>query len=346
MLYFTAQADFLKAIQSSFERGYSSNLMLTMLLWLALAMIPLLVGVVVWQLRHLLIFFARRQWNQIFQHDARVRVAAHLRDRRLPLDVFLPGQRSNRLLFRVNLVEHGLGRFKLAVLDDVPASWRRNLMNKRVLLRTRPFRFGGQKLNSFYTFVRRTSTREGRLGELVVLTPDHYIYSARRRHKRMRLARPEAVRFRIWDGAKKATFLMAKPDFESEEPRPDVTWKPVSRVVNISEGGLRLNLAVKHPEQTPKLNTDLVVELTVMDPANKRFHKFLVLAAVRSVFRLDDRSVGLGLEFIAEAARTASRQVEWTPVYDSVKPVADLLHRIRPEKKPERPKVDLETRED
>ena len=341
MLYFAAQADFLKAIQSSFERGYSYNIMLTMLTWFAMAVAPLLAGMVLWRFRHLLIFFARRQLNQIFQHDARTRVASHLRDRRIPLDVFLPGERSNRLLFRVNLVEHGIGRFKLAVLDEVPGSWRRNLVNKRVLLRSKPFRFGGEKLNSFYTFVRRGTVREGQLAELVVLTPDRYMYTARRRHKRKRLARPGVVRFRIWDGSKKATFLMSTPDFESEEPRPDVTWKPASRVVNISEGGMRLNLAVKHPEQIPKPNTDLVLELMVMDPGNKRFSKFLVMAAVRSVSRLSDGGVSLGLEFIAEAARTASRQVEWTPVYDSVKGVADLLHRMQPAKKPPRRKVEL-----
>lgn len=325
MIPLDAQLAFLQEIQQAFERGYNQHKVTTVLLGFVLVAAPILAAFWVWRNWPMLSFHLRRFYGQHREKEYRLAVAKYLRKRRVPVEVFLIGRKTNKLLCKADVSAHGGGRCRLGLLDRLPSSWRRALIGRKVMVLTKPFRMQGERLNGFATYLKSVRIRAGEITEITVLTPDVYTYAPRRRFPRKRVARPGAVRFRVWGQAKRNSFMITVPDFESGDAGPEAGAKKGSRVVNISQGGLLLLVRPKSEEQQVRQNEELILELMVLDPANRRFEEFLLKGMVRSVSRTPEGAWGLGVEFVAQGERTASRQVEWRSVADGVEGIHRLL---------------------
>jgi hypothetical protein len=321
-----AQVWFFRDIQKAFRKGVDPDLMTAILLKFLFVAIPLITVFVVWRHWERIRFFLVRAWN-IRKHDqVRLRIAQHLKQRKMRLEVFLVGKKAQQFLGQVAVVKIGRRRLLLEFLTDVPNALSRVVAHKRIICYGRPFKVAGKRVNSFHTYVIRTAPGVAGIRSMLVYTPAQYVNTPRRTSSRKRLARPGVVRFRLWGQAKREKFIVLAPDFETSEQHNEKTaWKEANRVVNISAGGLKLQVFPRRPGDVPRSSEPVVLDLHVLNPDKTSFSNLLLQGVVRNVARPSSGAVFLGIQFVGRGVRTGSRAVEWQPVRGDLPELERLL---------------------
>ncbi len=336
MIPLVAQTAYLTEIKEAFMRGSDNEKVVAVLLsFLSLAG-PFLLVLIVFRYREWFGFQLRRLWARMTRPRAREQLAKFLKQRRLPLEVFLYGRTSSQVLCKADLSEYSPGRYRLGLLNNMPASRAKVLLGKRIVVITRPFKFKGRRLNAFRSYIKSVRGRGDQITDLIILSPDRFYHAPRRRFPRKRLARQGAVRFRMWGPAKKNSFAITKPDFESQVAGPKAMRKRIPRVINISQGGILILVYMSPPQSTFKVGEELVMELTVLNAAERRYEKFVLLGGVRSIAHGLQGAQTVGIEFKNQGVRNTSRKLVWKSLPEGLPQMAVLLDAMqrRPADKP------------
>lgn len=325
MLPFAAQTAYLTEIKEAFMRGSDNEKVLAVLIGFASVAGPFLLLLLLFRFRVWILFHVRRFWNRLFHARRREQLASFLKQRRLPLEVFIVTRTATQVLCKADLSVYSRSRYRLGLLDTIPVSRARVLLGKRIMVITRPFKFKGRRLNSFQSYIKSVRGRGDEITDLVVFSPDRFVHAPRRRFPRKRLARQGAVRFRMWGPAKKNSFNITKPDFESQVEGPKAMRKHIPRVINISQGGILVLVYMRPPQSAFKVGEELVMELTVLNAAERRFETFLLLGGVRSIAHGLYGARTIGIEFKYRGLRNEGRQLEWKPLPKGLADLARLL---------------------
>lgn len=325
MNHVIAQVGFFRDIQRAFGRGVDADVLVAVLVKFVLIAGPLVAVFVVWRNWDRVHFFLLRARNMRKYGPVRARIAKHLKSGNVPLEVFLMKNKVQQFLGRAMVGKAGLKRMQLAFTSDVPNALARVIAGKHIICYCRPFKVGGQRVNSFHSFVIETTPGVSGIKSALIYTPADYVHTIRRSSPRKRLAKPGAVRVRLWGAAKKDKFMVLAPDFETDQKTGNASWKAANRVVNISAGGLKLELHPTGRQQLPRINEQVVLELMVLNPAKKSFSQFFMTGAVRNIARPPSGAVYLGIQFTAQGERTGSRSVKWNSVRGDVPELEKLL---------------------
>lgn len=321
-----AQVAFFRDIQHAFSKGVDPDVLLAILLKFALIAVPLVTIFVVWRYWDKLYFFSLRAYNMKKHEVVRKRIAQHLASRRVTLEVYVLKSRTQQFVGRATISKIGLKRMSLGFMTDVPNALSRVLLGKRIICYCRPFKVGGSSVNSFHSYIIKTKPGVAGIKSALLHTPAEYVNTVRRCAPRKRPAKPDAVKVRLWGIAKKDKFAVLAPDFETDHGGDTaMSWKAKSTVVNISSGGLKLEIHPKRGQVQPKVNEQVVLEVMVLNPAKKSFVTFFFTGAVRSVARPPTGAVYLGIQFMAQGERTGSRAVKWRSLQGEVCELKALL---------------------
>ena len=329
MVPFVAQVAYLTQIKEAFLRGSDHDKVVAVLIGFASIVVPLVLVLLAIRYRSWLAFHLRRMWQGMLHKQRREQVARFLHMRRLPLEVYILGRTSTQILCKADLSDYGNGWYRLGLLAPMPASRTRVILGKRIMIVTRPFKFKGQRYNSFQSYIRSIRGRGDEITDLVILTPDRFVHLPRRRFPRKRLARQGAVRFRIWGPAKKNSFTITKPDFESEVEGPKAMRKRIPKVINISQGGILILVYMRPPQGTFRVGEELVMELTVLNAVERRYDHFLLMGGVRSISHGLHGAQTVGIEFKYQGLRNLNRQLEWISLPQGLPELAGLLEAMQ-----------------
>ena len=329
MVPFVAQVAYLTQIKEAFMRGSDNEKVLAVLIDFAWLLVPFILLLVAFRFRVRLVFHLRRFWGRLAHAHRREQLARFLKQRRLPMEVFILTRHSVQVLCKADLSDFDGGRYRLGLLDSMPATRTKVLLGKRIMVVTRPFRFKGQRLNAFQSYIKSVRGRGDEITDLIVLSPDRFVHAPRRRFPRKKLARQGAVRFRIWGPSKKNSFNITKPDFESEVEGPKAMRKRIPRVINISQGGILILIFMRPPQGAFKVGEELVMELTVLNAAERRYENFLLMGGVRSIVHGLHGAQTVGIEFKYRGARDAKRHLSWRPLPKGLGELAELLEAMQ-----------------
>lgn len=321
-----AQIWFFRDIQRAFSKGADTDVIINILTKFVLIALPLIFVFVVIRYRDKVEFFIRRAIN-MKQHAAiRLRIAQHLKNRRLVLEIYVQKSNTQQFVGRGTVAKIGLKRMSIGFVSEVPNALSRVISGKRVICYCRPFKVGGASVNSFHSYMIKTKPGVSGIKYAIMYTPAEYIHTVRRSTSRKRPGKPGTVKVRLWGAAKKDKFMVLVPDFETDDREVSAeTWKAGARVVNISAGGLKLELHPKSGQGQPKVNEHVVLEVMILDPSKKSFTPFVFTGAVRNISRPKSGAVYLGIQFLAIGERTGSRAVTWQAVRDEVPELKAIL---------------------
>lgn len=328
---------FYREIQRAFREGVSYDVLLGILSrFLAVALLIIAIFAV-WRHWVLISFHLRRIWNSRRQAGIRNKIAGFLHQRRIVIGVYLVGVKTRQFLGTAVLTRFKGGRLVLQMTSDVPATLKRVLPGRRIICFAKPFRVGGKRVNSFSTYVLDSKVADGQIRTIQAYVPDEFTAIPRRRHVRLRIRRSGGIRIKLWGEGKKSRFLLTAPDFETREDVGEtMSWKAMVEPLDISPAGMKIQVRPQRGSPALRVLEDVMLELQILDPAQKVFQSFLLNATVRNIKRPGGGLMEVGLEFRALGERVASRSVTWSLIGEDVEPLHALLESMRGPKRASR----------
>ncbi|CCH47885.1 PilZ domain-containing protein [Pseudodesulfovibrio piezophilus] len=325
MLDFTAQLEYLRDVQRTFGSGSDRIDLVVVFSKILLITVPLILVMALWHYRHIIGFTILRLFYRVFAPRTHSIVENYLIKKGIIVNVYkYSTDGSGRKIATARVEEVVNGMMKLQLIKVEPTAL--NLKNTRVICYTNPFTYSGKKLNSFSTFVASVSKRGSVIKALSLMTPVRYRFIVRRKHSRQRVTREGAIRVKAWEGNKRKSFWMAKPDLQTINNPARYGEKMRLSVENISAGGMRM--FILHPKGgLPTLNqgNELILRVSVWNPKSKKFSYFTVVGVIRSRFRGRGGAIGLGIQFTAEGEKLDGRY-SWKSLHGEMKALKQFLH--------------------
>lgn len=321
-----AQVWFFRDIQRAFGKGVDPDLLISILFKFVFIAGPLVAVFVTWHYWDKVIFFTLRAYNIWKFLPIRKRIAKHLKQNRMTLEIYVVGAKAQQFIGQATMTKFGRKRMSIGFISEVPNALSRVITGKRIICYCKPFKVAGQRINSFHTYIIRTKPGVSGIKSMIMHTPAEFIDTVRRSSARKRLGKPSAVKILLWGAAKKEKFLLLAPDYETDDTVDDgSTWRAASKVVNISAGGLKLEIHPKRGKVQPKVNEQVVLDVKIFNPASKSFTQFILLGAVRNIARPPSGAVYLGIQFLSLGERTGSRAIKWQTLRGEVEGIKKIL---------------------
>lgn len=319
-----AQLDYLRDVQRTFGSGPDRIDMLGVFAKILSVAVPVVVLMALWYYRHIVWFTILRFFSRILSPGSRKIVENYLVTKGIMLDIYIyTSNGTGRKIANARVAEVAGGKMTLQLVKVEPTALK--LKNERVICYTKPFTYSGRKINAFVTFVSHMLKRGSVIKEMSLMTPIHYRFVIRRKHSRQRVAREGAIRVKAWDGRKRKTFWMAKPDIQTINNPARYGKKMRLAVENISAGGMRLFVLHPHGDLPPlSKGSQLVLRVSVWNPKNKKFSYFNVIGTVRSRFKGKGGSIGLGIQFTAEGDKVGGNYL-WKSLHGEMKALSQFL---------------------
>jgi hypothetical protein len=328
MLNFTTQLDYLRNVQRTFGSGSERLDLFGVFTQILSVAVPVVAVMAAWYYRHIFAFALLRFFARLLSPRSRRIVENYLVSKGIVLDVYMYSSDGvGRMLCNARVESVAGGKMKLQLVNVSPTSL--HLKNKRVICFTKPFAYSGRKINAFVTFVSHMAKRGTVIKELSLQTPIRYRFVIRRKHSRQRVAREGAIRVKAWDGHKRKTFWMSRPDIQTVNNPSQYGTNMRLSVENISAGGMRM--FVLHPKRSlPPLKSgnQLILRVSVWNPKTKKFTYFNVIGTIRSRFKGKGGSIGLGIQFTAEGNKVGGQYV-WKTLHGEMKSLAQFLEKTK-----------------
>jgi len=328
MLDFTTQLDYLRDVQRTFGSGSGRLDLFGVFTQILSVAIPVVAVMAAWYYRHIFAFALLRFFARLLSPRSRRIVENYLVSKGIMLDVYMYSSAGvGRKLCNARVDSVAGGKMKLQLVNVSPTSLK--LKNKRVICFTKPFTYSGRKINAFVTFVSHMVKRGTVIKELSLQTPIRYRFVIRRKHSRQRVAREGAVRVKAWDGHKRKTFWMSRPDIQTVNNPSRYGNSLRLSVENISAGGMRM--FVLHPKGSlPPLKpgNQLILRVSVWNPKTKKFAYFNVIGTIRSRFKGKGGAIGLGIQFTAEGNKIDGQYV-WKTLHGEMKALAQFMDKTK-----------------
>jgi hypothetical protein len=322
MIDFLAQLDYLRDVQRNFG-GMGRLDLLSVFTKILSVVVPVVAVVAAWVYRHIFTFAFIRFLARIFAPRSGQVVENYLVTKGVMLEIYLyTGGDVGRKLTNARVKEVVGGKMRLQLLNPAPTGLK--LKNQRVVCYTKPFTYSGRKVNAFFTLVGTAVKRGSAIKEMSLLTPIRYRFVIRRKHSRQR-AREGTIRVKAWDGRKRKTFWMSRPDLQTINDPSRYGDKMRLSVENISAGGMRM--FILNPKGTiPPLSrgSQLVLRVSVWNQKTKKFSYFNVIGTIRSRFKGKGGAIGLGIQFVAHGDKVGNRYV-WESIQGELKSLAQYL---------------------
>lgn len=326
MLRFLGQLGYLRDVQSNFGTGGTRIDLLDVFLKIMAIAGPVILLMALWYYRNIIGFMIMRFFAHIFSPRGRKVVAEYLVKKGVMLDIYLYTSKGpGKQVGNARITEVKGGKMKLQLVNIKPTAL--NLKNMRVICFAKPFTYSGRKINAFVTFVGHMLKRGSVIKEISLLTPVRYRFMVRRKHSRQRVSREGAVRVKAWDGRKRKTFWMSRPDLQTVNNPARYGKKMRLSVENISAGGMRMLLL--HPKKPlPPLGegNQLILRVSVWNPKTKKFSYFNVIGTIRSRFKGKGGAIGMGIQFTAEGEKVGSGYI-WKSLPGEMKALAQFLEK-------------------
>lgn len=306
MIRFLTQLDYLRDVQRNFGSGGGHMDMIGVFTKILSIAVPLVVVMALWFYRHFIGFFIMRAFARLSSPKSRRIVENYLVSKGIMLDIYLYSSKGvGRKLANARVTSVEGGRMQLDLIKVSPTAMK--LKNKRVICFTKPFAYKGKKINAFNTFVGNMVRRGSVIKEMSLMTPYRYRFVIRRKHERQRITKEGAVRVKAWDGRKRKSFVMARPDLQTINNPARYGRKTRLSVENISPGGMRM-FVVNPKGQLPPLSmgNQLILRVSIWNPRTRKFSYFNVIGTIRSRFKGKGGSIGLGIQFTAEGEKVGS----------------------------------------
>lgn len=326
MIRFLTQLDYLRDVQRNFGSGGQMDMFGVFTKILSIA-VPLVVVMALWFYRYYIGFSIMRAFSRLLSPRSRRIVENYLVSKGIMLDIYLYSNKGvGRKLANARVSSVDKGRMQLDLIKVSPTSLK--LKNQRVICFTKPFAYKGRKINAFNTFVGHTVQRGSVVKEMSLMTPYRYRFVIRRRHERQRITREGAVRVKAWDGRKRKSFTMARPDIQTINNPARYGSKTRLSVENISPGGMRL-FVVNPKGQLPPLNkgNQLILRVSIWNPKKKKFTYFNVIGTIRSRFKGKGGAIGLGIQFTAEGNKMGS-SFQWSSIEGEMESLVSFFKKI------------------
>lgn len=326
-----AQLDYLREIQNSFAHG-SGKLDLLQVFGIIISyVLPVLLAVLLWRYRSLLKFYWARSMASIFHGAAHGDIEKYLTNKAVMLEVHaLESHGIGKLLCHVRISSVFSGKMALEVVKSEPTALQ--LRGRKIICLCKPFIYGGERLNSFVTYVAFVRKRGALIRKLVLLSPLRYRFTIRRKHTRQKVTQQDMFRVKAWDGRRRSNFWQHRPDIQTLSRATTASDKMRLRVGNISPGGVRLFIEKPNTMSLPPLtaNQTLILRISIQQPKTKKFVYFTVLGTIRSRFKTKNGSIGVGIQFTAVAEKVPGETggYRWRSVKDEVPALAQFLKRL------------------
>ncbi|WP_419787631.1 hypothetical protein [Pseudodesulfovibrio sp.] len=326
MIDLWAQLDYLRDVQRNFG-GMGGRLdMLSVFAKILSFVVPVVVVVALWVYRHVFTFAFLRFFARIFAPHSGKIVENYLVTKGVMLDIYLISNSGEvRKLANARITEVLNGKMRLQLVVAAPTGLK--LKNRRVICYCKPFTYNGKRINAFFTLIGSAVKRGSTIKSMTLLTPISYKFVIRRRYSRQQ-TKEGTVRVKAWDGSKRKTFSMLRPDIQTINDPARYSDKMRLTVENISAGGIRLYIL--HPKgQLPSLSkgSQLVLRVSVWSPKSKKFTYFNVIGTIRSRFKGKGGAIGLGIQFTAHGEKVGNQFV-WKNLQGALKPLAEFLTSI------------------
>lgn len=328
MLSFNAQLDFLRNVQRTFGSGSERLDLFGVFSQILSVAIPIVIVMAGWYYRHILIFGFLRFFARILSSRSRRIVENYLVTKGIMLDVYkYSSQGVGRKLCNARVSSVAGGRMQLQLVNVSPVGHK--LKNERVICFTKPFAYSGRKINAFVTFIGHMTKRGTVVKEMSLMTPIRYRFVIRRKHSRQRVAKEGAVRVKAWEGRKRKTFWMSRPDLQTVNNPARYGNKTRLSVENISAGGMRMFVLHPKGDLPPlKVGNQLILRVSVWNPKTKKFTYFNVIGTIRSRFKGKGGAIGMGIQFTAEGNKIGS-QYTWKTLHGEMKALAQFLEKAK-----------------
>jgi hypothetical protein len=324
MLDFLTQLDYLRDVQRTFGSGTGRVDLLSVFAKILSVAGPVIMFMAAWYYRHIFSFAFIRFFSRLLSGRSQAIIENYLVSKGVMLDVYLyTSEGVGKLLCNARISSVVSGKMKLELVNAKPTGLK--LKNQRVICFCKPFSYSGAKINAFITLVGSARKSGSAIRAISLLTPIRYRFIVRRKHDRMRVSREGSVRVKLWDGRKRGSFWMAKPDLQTVNNPARYGDKMRLSVENISAGGMRL--LVLHPTGAlPPLavGSQLVMRVSVWSPSTKKFSYFNVIGTVRSRFKGKGGAIGLGIQFTAQGEQVGSGYM-WKALHGGMKALAEFL---------------------
>ena len=327
MIDFLAQLDYLRDVQRTFGTGPSRLDMIGVFAKILSVAGPVIFFMAAWYYRHVFGFAFIRFFSRLVSGRSQTILENYLVTKGVMLEVYLysNGGMGNLLCnARISAVVNG--KMKLDLVKARPTSLK--LKNQRVICVCKPFVYSGRRINAFITLVGHVRKRGSTVKELSLLTPIRYRFIIRRKHARQSISREGAVRVKAWDSRKRKNFWMARPDLQTVNNPARYGDKMRLAVENISAGGMRL-LILNPQGQLPPIavGNQLVLRVSVWNPATKKFTYITVLGTIRSRFKGKHGAIGLGIQFTAQGEQVGGGFV-WKTLHGELESLAKFLDKL------------------
>jgi len=328
MLDFMAQLDYLRDVQRTFGSGSERLDLLGVFTQILSVVVPIFSFMAAWYYRHAFAFGFLRFFARLLSPSSRRVVENYLVSKGILLDIYMYSSDGvGRKLCDARVESVAGGKMKMQLVNVSPTGLK--LKNKRVICFTKPFAYSGRKINAFVTFISHMEKRGTVVKGLSLMTPIRYRFVIRRKSARQRVAREGAVRVKAWDGRKRKTFWMSRPDLQTVNNPARYGNKIRLTVENISAGGMRM--LVLHPKgNLPplKVKNQLILRVSVWNPKTKKFTYFNVIGVIRSRFKGKGGAIGLGIQFTAEGEKVGS-QYSWKSLTGEMKALSQFLEKTQ-----------------
>lgn len=325
MLQFLAQLNYIRDVQRNFASGPQHLDLVGVFGKLLSIALPLVLLMALWYYRHIIGFTFLRFFARILSPRSRRIVENYLVSKGIMLEIFMYSSKGvGRKLADARVAAVAGGKMQLQLINVSPTALK--LTGKRVICFTKPFAYSGRKINAFVTFIGHFVKRGSVIKEMALQTPIRYRFVIRRRYTRQQ-AKEGAVRVKAWDGRKRKSFWIGKPDIQTVNNPALAGKKTRLSVENISAGGMRmlvLNPKGKLPPLT--VGSQLILRVSVWNPKVKKFSYFNVIGTIRSRFKGKGGALGMGLQFTAEGEKVGNNYV-WKTLHGEMTALAQFLEK-------------------
>ncbi len=320
------QLGFIRDMQRSFVHGGGGVDPLQILSYLLMVGIPAFILYFVWRHFRFIAFYFSRLTHTFLEMGKRHKINTHLMNSKALMSVLtVEKEGAPRPLCTGRVVDIGTGFIVLDLKTKLSSAKPHGRL--KVICFCKPFLFAGKRVNAFETYTWKALNQGGMVQSLMLFTPAVYGSAKRRMHLRKKIMRSDAVKMRIWTGAKKLRFQKEEPDFVSESLLPKGSRLPTVSVGNISPGGMKLVVEPRGNPMRLRQGHEIVIRFVIYDPRTKRYVQFLFDGTVRSVFSMPGDRIGLGIKFMASGREMGDpgNRVEWKVVDKEIPALAKLL---------------------